>query len=219
MKVIIKTVMGIVLGVEAAVGIAEAVDGAAVAGDAIGSAAEAGDAISAGADAGADAGSAAGDGAAGAVRSGGQALASALETLNNALVKVGKMVEEFIAIDTVFKAAKKLLEVLFSDPAALARAKKLHKLMKVMNQSSSLLQDLTDWLKVHSQDTTDLKDITVTTQGVLSKFIPQLGAVSEYLMSMSMTHILNLETGLKLILLAIFFYDFFYSTRPTELSQ
>ena len=84
--------------------------------------------------------------------------------------------EEFIVIDSVFKAAKKILEALLSDPSALARMKRLDKLIKVLNQSSSLMNAFIDWLQVHAEDTTDLKDITVTTQGVLSKFIPHLGA-------------------------------------------
>lgn len=173
--------MGIVLGVEAAVGIVEAAEAASAAAETsevIASAAEAGDAISAGADAAGEAGATAGTDAAGAVQSGGEALASALETLNNALVKLGKMIEEFIVVDAVFKAAKKILDALLKDPSAVARARKLDELIKVINQSSDLLKELTDWLKVHSQDTTDLNDITVTTQGVLSKFIPHLGAVS-----------------------------------------
>lgn len=176
LKVIIKTGMGIVLGVEAAVGIAEGAEGGAGAAEAIGSTAEAAETISAGADAGAEAGSAAADQAAGAVGSGGEALPSAVETLTNALSKLGKMVEEFIVIDSVFKAAKKILEALLSDPSALARTKRIDKLIKVLNQSSSLMNAFIDWLQVHAEDTTDLKDITVTTQGVLSKFIPHLGA-------------------------------------------
>ena len=173
--------MGIVLGVEAAVAIAEAAEAGAGAAEAIASTAEAAETISAGVDAGAEAGSAAADEAAAAVGSGGEALASAVETLTNALSKLGKMVEEFIVIDSVFKLAKKILGALLSDPSALARAKRLDKLIKVLNQSSSLMKTLIDWLQVHADDTTDINDITVTTQGVLSKFIPHLGAVSKML--------------------------------------
>lgn len=170
--------MGIILGVEAAVGIAEAVGAAAEGSEVIASAAEAGEAISAAADAGGEAGAAAATDAAGAVESGGEALASALETLSNALVKVNKMVEEFIVIDTVFKAAKKILEALLEDPTALVRARKLDKLVKVLNQAASLLKELVGWLQLHSPDTTNIQGMVVTLQGVLSKFIPKLGAVS-----------------------------------------
>lgn len=172
--------MGIVLGVEAAVGIAEAGEAAAGASE-IGSAVEAGDAISSAADAAGDVGASEGTDAAGAAQSGGDALASALKTLKNALAEIGKMVEEYIRVDAVFKTAKGILEALLTDPSALARARKLGKLIKVTNQSSNLLIKLADWLKVHSQDTTDINDITVTIQGVLSKFIPQLGAAVKIL--------------------------------------
>lgn len=177
--------MGIVLGVEAAVAIAEAAEAGAGAAEAIASTAEAAETISAGVDAGAEAGSAAADEAAAAVGSGGEALASAVETLTNALSKLGKMVGEFIVIDSVFKLAKEILGALLSDPSALARAKRLDKLIKVLNQSSSLMKTLIDWLQVHADDTTDINDITVTTQGVLSKFIPHLGAAEAVLQTLS----------------------------------
>lgn len=174
--------MGIILGVEAAVGVAEAAEaaaGAAEAGEAIASASEAGEAISSAAEAGEAAGADAGEEAAAAAESEGSALQAALETLNKALEKLGKMMLEFVMVDAIFKVAKAILEPLFSsDPSARTRAEKLAKLIEVIKESSTLLQNLTDWLKVHSQDTTDLPNFTVTTQGVLSKFIPQLGAVS-----------------------------------------
>lgn len=170
--------MGIVLGIEAAVGTAEAVEAAAEVSDAIASAAEAGEAISTGAEAGSEAGVAAGNDAAAAVESGGDALGPSLETLNSAVAKIGKFVLEFATINAVFKVAKMILEALTEDPSAIAQARKLDKLIKVLNESSNLLQELTDWLDKHSRDTTNINDITVTIQGVLSKFIPQLGAVS-----------------------------------------
>ncbi|KAL9960705.1 hypothetical protein ACROYT_G034192 [Oculina patagonica] len=176
--------MGIILGVEAAVGIAEAAEGVEAA-EAITAASDAEGAISSGSSVGEAAGSEAGDGAAGAVQSGGDALASALQTLNEALAKLSKMVEEYIVIDTVFKTAKKILLALSSDPSARARAKKLEKLIKVLSQSSNLLTNLTEWLKVHSQDTTDINDITVTMQGVLSKFLPRLGSAASTLKILS----------------------------------
>lgn len=175
--------MGVVLGVEAAVGVAEAAEaaaGAAEAGEAIGSAAEAGEAIGSAAEAGEAAGAEAGDGAAAAAESGGDALQTALETLTKAVEKLGKMVADFVRIDLIFKAAKAILEsFIASDPSARAKAEKLTKLIEVLNESSSLLNNLMDWLKVHAQDTTDLKNFTVTTRAVLSKFIPRLGAVSK----------------------------------------
>ena len=175
--------MGVVLGVEAAVGVAEAAEaaaGAAEAGEAIGSAAEAGEAIGSAAEAGEAAGAEAGDGAAAAAESGGDALQTALETLTKAVDKLAKMVVDFVRIDLIFKAAKAILESLIaSDPSARAKAEKLTKLIEVLNESSSLLNNLTDWLKVHAQDTNDLKNFTVTTRAVLSKFIPRLGAVSK----------------------------------------
>ena len=194
--------MGIVLGTEAVVGIAEAAiataavaaeaaaetaadvatDAAAEAAAAAKYAAEAEavdePAAEATAEEAAAKAKAATEAAARAAQYGEDALASALETLNKGLVKLSELVEEYIAIDAVFKAAKEILVALFSNPSAQARAKKLEKLIKVLNQSSKLLNDLTDWLRAHSKDTTDINDITVTIQGVLSKFMPQLGAVS-----------------------------------------
>ena len=173
--------MGIVLGVEAVVGVVEAAEaaaGAAEAGEAIASASEAAEAISSAAETGEAAGASAGEEAAAAAESE-AALQAACETLTNALKKLGKMVVDFVCIDAIFKAAKAILEPLFSsDPSARTRAEKLAKLIEVLKESSLLLQNPTDWLKVHLQDTTDLPNFTVTTQGVLSKFIPQLGAVS-----------------------------------------
>lgn len=177
--------MGIVLGIEAAVGIAEAVEAAAEVSDAIASAAEAGEAISTGAEAGSEAGVAAGNDAAAAVESGGDALGPSLETLNSAVAKIGKFVLEFATINAVFKVAKMILEALTEDPSAIAQARKLDKLIKVLNESSNLLQELTDWLDKHSRDTTNINDITVTIQGVLSKFIPQLGAAAKILQHLS----------------------------------
>ena len=172
--------MGIVIGVEAAVAAAEAAEAATAAGEAIGSAAEAGEAIGTAAEAGEAAGAEAGEGAAAAAESGEGALQAAADMLTSAVGKLGKMVVEFEIIDLTFKAAKALLEPLFAtDPSARIKAEKLAKLIEVLNESSILMKKLTDWLKVHSKDTTDLKGFTVTTQGVLSKFISKLGAVSE----------------------------------------
>ena len=172
--------MGVVLGVEAAVGVAEAAEaaaGAAEAGEAIGSAAEAGEAIGSAAEAGEAAGAEAGDGAAAAAESGGDAL----QTLTKAVEKLGKMVVDFERINLIFKAANAILEPLIaSDPSARAKVEKLTKLIEVLNESSSLLSNLTDWLNVHAHDTNDLKNFTVTTRAVLSKFIPRLGAVSTF---------------------------------------
>ena len=174
--------MGIVIGVEVAVGVAEAVEaatGAAEAGEAIGSAAEAGEAIGSAAEAGEAAGTEAGDGAAAADESGGEALQTALETLTKAVKKLGKIVVDFVAIDLIFKAAKAILELLIpSDASARAKAEKLTKLTEVLNESSSLLNNLTDWLKVHAQETVHL-NFTVTIRALLTKFIPRLGAVSK----------------------------------------
>lgn len=170
-------IMGVILATEAVVGVAEAAEGAGAV-EGIASASEAGEAISSGTEAGAEAGSQAGEDAAGAAEAGGSALESVLQTLNQGLVKLEKMVTEYMVIDAVFKAAKKIVTALFSDPSAQVRAKKLEKLIKVLSQSSSHLKDLIDWLKAHSRDEVDIKNIAVTLQGVLSKFIPQLGAVS-----------------------------------------
>lgn len=180
-KVIHQDNMGIVLGIEAAIGIAEAAEAAAGAAE-IASAGEAADVIAAGAETGADAGADAGETAANALDTGGDAVTATLDLLNKDLLKLGKMVAEFAEISTTFKVAKKILEKLSSDPSAQARAKKLEKLINVLNQSSQVLESLCHWLSVHSQDTTNINEITVTIQGVLSKFLPQLGAVSASIM-------------------------------------
>ena len=176
--------MGIVLGVEAVAGAVEAAEaaaGAAEAGEAIGSAAEAGEAIGSAAEAGEAAGAEAGDGAAAAAESGGDALQTALETLTKAAQRLGKEVVKFAIIDATFKAANAILKkFIASDPSARAKAEKLTKLIEVLNESSSLLNSILDWLKVHAQDTTDLKNFTVSTRAVLSKFIPRLGAASKF---------------------------------------
>ena len=170
--------MGIVLGVEAVVGITEAAEAAAGTAEVIGGAAEAGETIAAGSEAGATAGTEAGESAAGAVEAGGDALSSVLETLDKGLTKLLKMAVEYEVIDAVFKAAKAILEALMSDPAAHARAKKLQKLIVVLQKSSTLMNTLANWIKQHAKDTTCIEDITVTIQGVLSKFLSHMGAVS-----------------------------------------
>lgn len=173
--------MGLVLGVEAAIGIAEAVEAgtaAAEAGEAITGAAEAGEAIEAGATAGGEAGAEAGGETSAAASEGGEALSQVLSKLQQALQKINKMVTEFLLIDAGFKAAKAILEALTSDPAAQARARKLSKLINVLNESSSIMKNLSDWLNANAEDTTSINDITVTMQGILSKFLPHLASVS-----------------------------------------
>ncbi|XP_022100666.1 uncharacterized protein LOC110984616 [Acanthaster planci] len=180
--------MGIVLGVEAAVGVAEAVEAgaaAAEAGEAVAGAAEAGEAISAGAEAGAEAGGEAGAEAGEAAASGGKALSQIVERIGVAMEKLNKMITEYVAIDAVFKAARAILEAITSDPAAKARAEKLAKLIDVLTSCSSLMQDLYNWLKDHSNDTTTLQGIDVPLSGILSKFLPKIGAASGVLQSLS----------------------------------
>lgn len=167
--------MGLVLGVEAAAGIAEGIEAGTAAGEAIAGSAEAGEAIDAGATAGTEAGTEAGGEAAGAE---GETLSTVLDKLSQAMQKIEKMVTEYLAIDAVFKAAKAILQELRNDPAAQARAKKLAKLIDVLTESVDLMKKLTTYLKVHSQDTTKIDDITVPLQGVLSEFLPRLGSVS-----------------------------------------
>ena len=172
--------MGLVLGVEAAVGIAEAAEAGTVAGEAVATAADAGEAIGTATEAGADAGTEAGGEAASGLGDGGDALDAALKKLYTSLEKIEKMVVEYQAIDATFKAAKAILEKLTSDPAARARALKLGKLINVLNQSSNIMQELCKWLKTHSSDTTNISEYTVTVQGLLSKFLPKLGAVRKF---------------------------------------
>lgn len=173
--------MGLAIAVEAAVGIAEAAEAAAAAaeaGEAIGSGVEAGDVIASGTEAGADAGTEAGTEAETAASEGGEALAKALDTLAKAMQKVLKLVQEYIIIDQVFKAAKAILE-LIEGQAAKGRAKKLTALVDVLVQSTQIINNISDWMQAHVKDTTKLQGIQVpVVQGVLAKFLPPLGAVS-----------------------------------------
>ena len=173
--------MGAVLAVEAAISIAEAVEAAtatAEAAEAITSGVEAGEVIDAGVAAGEETGAEAGSEASAAGAEGGEALSKILTKLRRAVEKIAKMVDEFIVIDAGFKAAKAILQALTRDPTALARAKKLGKLIDVLCKCTSIIKSLSDWLKKNGEDTTNLDDITVTMQGVLSKFLPGLASVS-----------------------------------------
>ena len=183
--------MGIVLGIEAAVGIAEAAEAAAAAAEVGEAAAGAGEAISAGAEAGGEAGAAAGSEAGTAATgeggtaaagegatAGSDAFASVISKLTQALAKVGKMVEEYIIIDSVFKTAEQILKLAKSDPNAHARAKKLQKLIQVLTGSSNLLTSLNQWLQKNIDKKAKVDDYVLSIQGILSKFLPKLGAVS-----------------------------------------
>ncbi|XP_064652192.1 uncharacterized protein LOC135502923 isoform X1 [Lineus longissimus] len=184
--------MGIALAIEAAVGAAEAGAAAAEAGAAaagtaegIAGAAEAGEAIATGAEAGADAGAEAGAEAGAAIESGGEAIAGVVSKLTAAMLKIGKMVAEFLVIDAIFKAAKAILDELTSDPAAKARAQKLAKLVDVLTKSASIMQDIYKWFKEHADDTTTLKGMDVPISGVVSSFMPRLGAAAQVLQTLS----------------------------------
>ncbi|XP_022100789.1 uncharacterized protein LOC110984682 [Acanthaster planci] len=180
--------MGIILGIEAIVGIiegAEAAAAAAEAGEAVAGAAEAGEAISAGAEAGAEAGTEAGTEAGEAVASGGEALSQILAKISVAMEKISKLVAEYEAINAVFKAADAILKDITSNPAARALAKKLANLIGVLVTCSSLMQDLYSWLKENANDTTTLQGFQVPLSGILSTFLPSLGAASGVLQSLS----------------------------------
>ncbi len=165
--------MGIVLGTEAAIGITEAAEAgtaAAEAGEAASRAAEAGEAIS-WAEEGAEAGTEAGEDAR-------EASEYALSSLAKAGEKIAKMVKEYIIeIDTVFKMAKAILEM-SKDPKAHERALKLTALITVLNETGSILDKLNDWLTKNTSKEVDVKEYVFSLQGVLSKFIPQIGSVS-----------------------------------------
>ncbi len=175
--------MGIALGVEAAVGIAEAAEAAGAAAEVGEAAAGAGEAISAGAEAGgeagAEAGSEAGTAAAGeGATAGSDAFASVISKLTQALAKVGKMVQEYMIIDSVFKTAEQILKLATSDPNAHVRAMKLQKLIQVLTGSSKLLTSLNQWLQKNIDKKAKVDDYVLSIQGILSKFLPKLGAVS-----------------------------------------
>ena len=173
--------MGLVLGVEAAVCIteaAEAATAAAEAGEGIDEAAEATEIIEEGADAGSKAGTEAGSEASAAASEGGGALSETLDTLRKTVQKVIKIVNDFILIDTTFKVAKSILESFSSDPITQYRAERLGKLIYVLKKCSAIMKTLADWLKENGEDTTNIGDITVTMQGVLSQFLPSLASVS-----------------------------------------
>ncbi len=173
--------MGLVLCVEAVIAITEAVEvatAAAEGGEAIAGAVEAGEIIDAGATAGTEAGTEAGEGAISGVEEGGEALEQVLSKLAQAAKKIAKLVDDYIIIDAVFKTAKDILKAITYDPAAHDRAIKLTKLIKVLTQSSDLMKTLSDWLTENASKDVKLDDYVVSLQGVLSKFIPKLGAVS-----------------------------------------
>ena len=185
--------MGIALGVEAAVGIAEAAEAAGAAAEVGEAAAGAGEAISAGAEAGgeagAEAGSEAGTAATGeggtaaageGATAGSDAFASVISKLTQALAKVGKMVQEYMIIDSVFKTAEQILKLATSDPNAHVRAMKLQKLIQVLTGSSKLLTSLNQWLQKNIDKKAKVDDYVLSIQGILSKFLPKLGAVSTY---------------------------------------
>ena len=179
--------MGIVIGIEAAICIAEAVETAATAAAEVGAevgaeiGAEAGaeaaeGAISAGTDAGTEAGADAAEEAAGAVEEGsGDLLDSVVEKLGQAVRKVLKMAKEYSEIDLVFRVAKKILEDL--NPGS-QEAKKLEKLIVVLNKTTTVMTTLANWLNKNANKETQLGEYTVSLQGVVSKFLPKLGAVS-----------------------------------------
>ena len=189
--------MGIVICIEAAVCIAEAVEvavsaAAEVAVDvAVEAGAEAGaeaaeGAIEAGAEAGGEAGEESASEAAEAVEEGegeegegSEKIERVVQKLKQAVKKVLKMAKEYMEMDSVFRVAKKILKAITADPAAQERARKLDVYIKVLNDSSTTIKNIADWLQKNSDDAVKLKSgFTVSIQGILSKFIPKLGAVS-----------------------------------------
>lgn len=171
--------MGLVLGVEAAVGFTESAEAAAVAtgaGEGIGGVAEATDIIDSSASAGLKAGTEAGSEASVAASEG--ALSKTLDLLRKAVPKIIKMVGEFALINTAFEVAKSILEGVSSDPITQHRAERLGKVIYVLNECSTIMKNLSDWLEENGEDTTNIGDITVTMQGVLSQFLPSLASVS-----------------------------------------
>lgn len=108
------------------------------------------------------------------------ALDQVLSTLAEAGKKLAKMVAEYVAIDAVFKVANAILEELTKDPKAHMRAIKLKELIDVLTKSSDLMQKLSDWLQNNASKEVKVKDYVVSLQGVLSKFIPQIGSVSTH---------------------------------------
>lgn len=173
--------MGLVLGVEAAVGITESAEAAAVAtgaGDGIAGVAETTEIIDNSASAGLEAGTKAGSEATAAASEGEGALSKTLDLLRKAVPKIIKMVGEFALINTAFEVAKSILEGFSSDPITQHRTERLGKLIYVLNECSTIMKNLSDWLEENGEDTTNIGDITVTMQGVLSQFLPSLASVS-----------------------------------------
>ncbi len=169
--------MGLVIGVEAAVGIAEAVEAgttAAEVGAEVGTEATEG-AITAGTDAGTEAGTDAAGEASGAAEEGGDALDAIVEKLGQAVQKVLKMAKEYVEIDAIFKAAKQIWDAI--NPGS-QEAKKLAKLIDVLNESATIMTTLANWLSANANKETNLGEYTVSLQGVVSQFLPKLGAVS-----------------------------------------
>ena len=179
--------MGLALGVEAAAGLAEGAEAAEAAttaatgaGDAIiASGEDAEGIIASGGDAGAEAGTKAGTQAGTVISKVGDTLGTAFKTLQTSLSKTGKMVEHYIIMDQVFKAAKDILQGQASDPAARARVQKLGKLVPVLSESIALIRSIASWLQAHAKDTVTLAGQQIAVdQGVLAKFLAPLGAVS-----------------------------------------
>ena len=173
--------IGIVLAVEAAVAITEVVEmltAAAETGEVIAGAAEAGEAIDAGASAGSEAGAEACGEALAGLEAGGEALEQVLSKFSQVAEKVAKMVDDYIKIDAVFKTAKAIIQAITYDPSTHKRFIKLGKLISVLTQSAKLMKTLSDWLKKNASNTVKVNEYIVPLQGVLSKFISKLGAVS-----------------------------------------
>ncbi len=168
--------MGISLGVEAAEGIAEAAEmsikTAAENEDEIGTEAIE-KAISTGVKAGAKAGTEAAGKASVAV---GDALKSILAQLIETIQKVQKIVNNLIIFDAILKGAKQILELYNQGLAS-----KLSALITILNNCTNIMMHLTNWLSANANKETQVDDITVTLQGIVSEFLPQLGAVSLYM--------------------------------------
>lgn len=77
-----------------------------------------------------------------------------------AAVGIAEAVEAAAEVSDAIASAAEAGEALTEDPSAIAQAGKLDKLIKVLNESSNLLQELTDWLNEHSRDTTNINDVT-----------------------------------------------------------
>ncbi len=179
--------MGIFIGKEAEVGIAEGIEAGTATAEAGTVAAKAGadkSVITVGADAGTEAGTDASGKVSEAVEEGGDALDYVVEKLGQAVQIVLKMAKEYVEIDAVFKAAKEILDTI--NPGS-QEARKLAKLISVLNESATIMTTLANWLSENANKETNLGEYTVSLQGVVSQFLPKLGAVSDHSLIMIVT--------------------------------